>query len=244
MAVQLSIGDGADARKIRIDTPEPPEGLPYAEVEDFRARELLRVNGIALTPEALVLTLADDEEALQSAAAHTLGSLGSRAAIPALAKLASASDDVAKVEAAYALARLGADDGREILRQCLTYPVGAYLSPSMAAGYLAQLDDPEGFSVVVRCLEVDNVIVRVVACKQLFFFAPFHGALTSDGDPIDVFVQFERALGDPYRDVQWATLVQLRELRAQESRRILEDYARGPADEYQREVAQGILNGL
>ncbi len=244
MPAQISTGDEPGSRKIRIDTPEPPEDLSYADVEDFRARELLKINGITVTADALLPVLDDPEEVLQSAAARTLGSLGSKAAIPALKGLASTADDVVKVEAAYALARMGLDEGRNVLKQCLNYPLNAYLSPSMAAGCLARLNDPEGFPVVVQCLDVDNLIVQLVASKQLFFFAPFQGTRLSDGQPIDVFAQFARALRHPHRDIQWAALVQLRELRASESRNILQGYVRSSADDYQRDVAQHILDSL
>src|SRR5215468_2879301 len=90
-----------------LDIPEPPGNLSYAELEDFRSREILKANGISLTEEGLLSALERTTNILQTAVAHTLGSMSIRAAVPALQGLLTSQDDLVKVEAAYALARLG-----------------------------------------------------------------------------------------------------------------------------------------
>lgn len=204
-----------------LDIPEPPADLRWAEVEDFQARELLKANGVAMTEETLLSTLECAMGMLKVAAAHTLGSMGHFGATTALQRLVEASDDLLQVEAAYALVRLGREDYRSKLTARLEDPVKAYLSPIVAAGDLARLGDPIGYPVIARCFDEDNLIVRVVASKQLLFFAPFHGEKTTDGQPIDAYGLFDRALHDSNPDVQWSALVQLRELQTPEARKLL-----------------------
>lgn len=211
--------------EIILDTPDPPDELPYADFEDYRARALLEANGIPLATDALIRALDHPESVLRAAAAHALGSRGSAAAIPALERLAAASSDLVRVEAAYALVRLGRDEHRAALTEALDYPVDAYLSPAVAAGDLARLGDPAGFPVIARCLDERNLIVRIIGCKQLIFFVPFHGMRTRDGQRIDVYALFDRALHDPDREVQRVARLQLREVGTEEARRLLAAWA-------------------
>ena len=155
--------------------PDPPEGQGYAEYEDFKALALLEANGVGRDEESLVAALASDSSVMRGAAAHALGSLGMASAVGALEKLEAAADDLVKVEAAYALVRLGEDGHRETLHAALADPVNAYLGPPAAAGYLARLGDPAGFPVIEACLAEENLIARVGGCKQLFFFVPLQG---------------------------------------------------------------------
>jgi len=208
--------------EIILDTPDPPEDLPYADFEDYRARALLEVNDIPLAEDALVRTLGHPESVLRGAAAHTLGSRGSTAAIPALERLVATARDLVRVEAAYALTRLGRDEYRAVLEEALQYPVNAYLSPAVAAGDLARLGDPVGFPVVARCLDEHNLIVKMIGCKQLLFFVPFHGTRIRDGQRVDVYALFGRALHDPEREVQRVARLQLREVGTEEARRLLD----------------------
>jgi HEAT repeat protein len=192
--------------------PNPPPGLSYRDFEEFRYRELLKRNGVSLTPGALMSTVEAGSAILQAAAAHMLGAMGDKQAIPALERLLSNPDDLARVEAAYALARLGDSRGRKELIECLKQPVNAFISPPMAAGYLARLGDSQGFGVVKECFAVDNLVVRMLACKVLFFFVPFQGKPATDGTLIDVMDLYQRALRDPEPDVRGQAQVQLREL--------------------------------
>src|SRR6185369_3613859 len=183
-----------------VRVPNPPSDLSYAEYEDYRQREILKANGISLSEADLLDVLKNESNILQATAAHTLGAIGSMAAIPTLKTLLTSMEDLVRVEAAYALARNGVSDGRETLVELLSYPIEAYLFPPIAAGYLAQLGDSQGFDVVVTCLVSDNPAVRMVGCKQIYFFAPFH----------DVSQLFERALNDADTNIQWQASVQLR----------------------------------
>ena len=207
----------SDSDDLVLDTADSPADLPYAGFEDYRAKELLKANGVALTLEALVTVLREGEAVLQGAAAHALGALGLTAAIPELKQLAGTAEDLVKTEAAYALVRLGSTEYRSVLQEALHYRADAYLSPAVAAGDLARLGDPSGFAVIGKCFETDNLIVRMIACKQLTFFVPFH-----DGKTIDVYAMFTRALADAHADVRRLTERQLRELRTPEARHLLE----------------------
>ena len=227
-----------------LDIPDPPRDMAYSEFEDFRNREILRANGISLSEAELIHALKENTNIVQAAAVHTLGSLSSRAAISILKKLVASSEDLVKVEAAYALARLGFSEGKEALVKCLDYPVDAYLSPAIAAGYLAQLGDPQGFKTIVRCFDVDIPAIRMLACKQLYFFARFQAMQDADGKTTDLCSLFERALKDSDTDVQWQALVQLRELGSPDCRNILERYVKDASDEKLQEIARGILASI
>jgi HEAT repeat protein len=172
-----------------LDVPSPPPDLPYERFEDWRSAELLTANGIAGDGDALLEALRAQEGILLAAAAHTAGARGLQAAAPLLRHVAEGEDDDAAVEAAYALARLGDSAGESLLRGALDRPVGPYLSPLPAAGYLAQLGDAEGLAAVREGLASDLLAVRMLACTQLAFFLPVAGA--------EARALLERALADP-----------------------------------------------
>jgi len=218
--------------------------MSYAQFEDYRNRAILQRNNIPLSEAELIDALGGTTNILQAAVAHTLGSLASTAASPALSQLLTAPEDLVRVEAAYALARIGVGEGRDVLAQCLSYPVDAYLFPAIAAGYLAQLGDSRGFSTVVSCLDQEILAIRMIACKQLYFFVRFQGQPDATGKPVEVLHEFSRALRDADSDVQWQALVQLRELRLHGSRGILQEFAENTSDEQLRAVASATLASL
>jgi len=241
MSVDEAKEESFEYRAPNLDVPNPPQDLPYDEFEDFRQREILKANGISLSEAELIVALEQETGVLQAATAHTLGRLSSRGAIEPLKKLLTSSDDLVQVEAAYALARLGVPEGKEGLIRCLGYRLDAYICPAIAAGYLAQLGDPQGFQIIVKSFEVDIPAVRMLACKQLYFFVPFHGAKDKGGNPIDIFRVFERALKDADTNIQWQALVQLRQIRSAETKNILEIYIEQTGDEQLRDVAREIV---
>lgn len=224
-----------------LDVPNPPPDLSYSEFKDFLDKEILKANGISLSEEELTEVIQQQTNILQAAAAHTLGSLGSKNAAGSLVKLLDSQDDYVGVEAAYALARLGMQQGKEALIQHLSYPVNAYLSPPIAAGYLAILGDPQGFPVIGAAFSIQNDAIRMSACKRLFFFAPYHGEADVEGNPINVIHLFDRALKDPNPGIQWQALVQLREIRSLDIRDIVEEYIENTQDPSLRNVAKEIL---
>lgn len=221
-----------------LDIPNPPSGLAYAEFEDFQNREILKVNGISSSEANLSAALEKEANILQAAAAHTIGTLPSPSAatVTILRKLLTSSDDLVQVEAAYALARHGVSEGKKTLIECLGYRIDAYICPALAAGYLARLGDPRGFPIIVQCFDSDLSAVRMVACKQLYFFVPFQGGQTL---PL-----FDRALKDLDTNIQWQALVQLREISLPGSRGILESYVGTAVDEGLRNTAKRILENM
>src|SRR5262249_55738790 len=60
--------------------------------------------------------------------------------------------------------------GIPVLRATLELPVGAYLSPITAAGYLARLGDATGLDVIRAALDSELLASRMLAVKQLYFF--------------------------------------------------------------------------
>jgi HEAT repeat protein len=225
-----------------LDVPSPPLDLPWEQREDWRSIKLLAINGIPATEEALIKALQTQGNVLLSAAAHASGSSMAKRAIPLLRKVARGPDDYAAVEAAYALTRLGDAGGEMLLREALQRPVGAYLSPVLAAGYLAQLGDPSGCVVVGTALGSDLSAIRMLACKQLVFFLPFQGQGQVPG--AGTFALFEQALRDHDGTVQGEVLAQLQSLRSAETKPLLENYIDQAHDPSLRDVAQGILDDL
>jgi HEAT repeat protein len=215
-----------------LDTPEPPTTLPYADFEDYRARELLVANGIQLSVAGAIGALRHSSSVLRAAAAHVLGSLGDRTAIPALQRVAIEDSDLVQVEAAFALVRLGVEEARSSLHGALARPVIAYLSPSLAAGMLARLGDPAGYAAIDAALSVENLIARVVACKQLLFFVPLDGRQAADGRIVDAFALFARALADPHEDVQLLALRQLRDVDSPRVGELVDGYLSQPRSAY------------
>ena len=193
--------------------PDPPEGQGYAEYEDFKALALLDVNGIARDEASLVGALRTSSPVLQGAAAHALGFLGMASAVGALEHLEAEADDLVKVEAAYALVRLGEDQFRETLHAALSDPVNAYLGAPVAAGDLARLGDPAGFPVIEPCLADENLIARIGGCKQLFFFVPLQGLPAADERPVDAVGVLKRLLDDPDPEIRRVAEWQWDELR-------------------------------
>ncbi|GAB4190270.1 MAG: hypothetical protein OHK0022_02850 [Roseiflexaceae bacterium] len=227
-----------------LDVPNPPPGTPYQEIDDYWHRELLRMNGVAAEEPALVEALASPHATLRGAAAHTLGSLQACAAIAHLREKLADEHDLVGVEAAYALGRMAQADGRAALAGFLGHPLNAYLSPPLAAGYLARLGDPRGFAVITQCFDQQQGGSRMLACKQLLLFARFQGQPGPDGAPIDVLALFGRALADPDANFQWQALVQIRELPPEQARPLLEDYLAGGPEPQLRAAVEEALRSL
>ncbi|MHB8752647.1 MAG: HEAT repeat domain-containing protein, partial [Aggregatilineales bacterium] len=175
----------AEDAGIRLDTPDPPASLSYNDFEDYRNRELLKINGVSLTESAVTAALGHPIGVIQSAAAHTIGSAPYPGSVQALKKRLTTSDDIVKVETAYALARLQVPEGIAALKEILSVPVNVSVSPPIAAGFLARLGDPQGFPVLAKCFATDLEVVRMVACKQIFFFVPFQGKKLPTGEQVD-----------------------------------------------------------
>jgi len=254
--------------EVQLETPDPPDDLAYADFEDYRARALLDVNGVGTAVPELIETLDHADAVLRGAAAHALGALGAPGAlgargpgrttderiplaepligegpIEALRRLAKTADDLVQVEAAYALVRLGVDEGRDVLRAALERPTHAYLSPAVAAGDLARLGDPTGFDVVVRCIADDNLIVKTLGCKQLLFFVPLDGHERSDGaDSVDVFSQFRLALVDDSPEIQHLALLQLSEI-PEQAKSLLQDYLSADGSAWKQLASQILAAG-
>jgi len=227
-----------------LNVPNPPPHLSYPDFEDFLNKEILKANGIALSETELLAAIEKTNNILQASAVHTLGSLGSKKAINPLSKLLNIQDDYVEVEAAYALARLGIQKGKDTLIKLLSYPLDAYTAPPIAAGYLAILGDPRGFPVIVRAFGVDLDSTKVSACKQLFFFVPYHGAADAEGNAVNVINAFDMALKEPNEDVQWQALVQLREIDAPGFCEIVENYKERTQDQAFRDIAGEILTNM
>lgn len=216
-------GQSAEVEVPILDVPPPPADLPYAELEDYRQRELLRANGQPVEGDVLLARLADIPTTLLSAALHTLGTYPVLSEPEVIRAHLDSTDDAVRVEAAYALARHGNEDGHAALVELLGLDPVGFLAPPIAAGHLAKLGDFRGFPVVRRCLSQELLGPRMLGCKQLTFFVPAHGTDDGRGTTIDVWAAFDRALHDPDDSVAWQARVQLRDLDDPEAVGLLRD---------------------
>jgi len=212
-----------------LNVPNPPAGTRYEDYEDFRSAELLRANGSEPDDAGVLSALRTRTGILLAAAAHTAGARGFADALPTLERLRQAADDTVAVEAAYALVRLGVEDGRATLRDLLRARGPLDLGGLRAAGYLALTGDPSGYPAVVDALHSEHMVIRMTACKQLYAFVALDGMADPSGEPVDVGALFRTPLADSDPDVQWQALAQLRAL------------AGSTSDGNIRHLAEGIL---
>lgn len=181
-----------------LDLPAPPDDLPYTRLEDWKSDAILARNGVGGDADALRTALTTQRDTLLAAAAHAARRHPDLAEL--LRDLLDDPDDAVRVEAAYALVRQGDPDAVATLRAALERPVGPYLSPLTAAGYLAQLDDPAGYPIVRDALGSADRAVNMLACKQLLFFLPLDGRAVGSST-VDAPALFARALADPDPDI-------------------------------------------
>lgn len=181
-----------------LSLPEVPDDLPYTELEDWKSRSILALNGVADEVDQLLEALSTERDTLLQAAAHASWKFPDLA--QTLRGLLDDPDDAVQVEAAYSLARQGDQNGTEKLREAIRRPVGGYLSPLTAAGYLAQLQDPRGYPVVREALGSQVRAVNMLACKQLLFFLPLDGQVVGS-DRVDATALFTQAFADPDPDI-------------------------------------------
>jgi HEAT repeat protein len=181
-----------------LSLPDVPDDLPYSELEDWKSTSILAHNGVDEEVDRLAEALRTLRDSLLLAAAHASWRFPQLA--ESLRNLLDDPDDAVQVEAAYSLARQGDQGAVESLLQALQRPVGAYLSPLTAAGYLAQLGDPSGYPVVRDSLGSDLRAVNMLACKQLLFFLPLDGQNVGSHQ-VDAVSLFTRAFADPDPDI-------------------------------------------
>ncbi len=181
-----------------LSLPDVPDDLPYTELEDWKSHWILALNGVDDEVDQVIKALTTERDTLLLAAVHTSWKFSDAA--ESLRNLLDDPNDAVQVEAAYSLARQGDQGAVVILQEALQRPVGGYLSPLTAAGYLAQLGDPSGYPVVGEGLESDLRAVKMLACKQLLFFLPFDGQNVGS-NRVDATALFTRAFADPDPDI-------------------------------------------
>ena len=188
--------------------PRREAGVPPEQGDDHDARALLEANGLESGPAELVELLDSGIGIVQAAAARVLGADGVREAIPQLERLArdQTAEETARVQAAYALARLGVDEGHDLLRELVGLDPEAGPAAVQAAAALAALGDPAGFDVERRALESSNQLTAMVAAKQLHAFADLD---------VDLDDAWARVLQRPERPVVGEALAQLAALPAE-----------------------------
>jgi hypothetical protein len=188
-----------------VSFPRRPAGVPYAEGDDHDALSLLESNGLGTSTSELIELLDAGLDFFKAAAARTLGARAEHDATPALERAARDADalETTRVQAAYALARLGSASGAELLASELEGNPEASPGPLQAAGALATLGDARGFEVVRAALESPNRVTAMIAAKQLHTFA---------GSNVDLREAFARALARPEPNIVGETRAQLEQL--------------------------------
>ena len=203
--------------------PRRPAGVPYADGEDFDAQALLTANGYTPEIKDLIDLLNSDLGIFQAAAARMLGAKGERSATGALEKLArdTTTEETARAQAAFALARMDIPGSKELLASLLALNPEASPAPLQAAGSLARLGDPRGFPVVRHALDSSNRVVAMIACKQLYAFAALDGQPLPGGVKVEVYEVFRRALERHEGNIDGEAAVQLAELDTERARAVL-----------------------
>lgn len=134
------------------------------------------------------------------------------------------------MQAAYALARLGSVDAAELLTGFLVLSPEATPAPLQAAGALARLGDPRGFSGVVEALDSSNPVTAMVACKQLLAYAWPDGRPLPNDRKVDIYRAFARALNRSEGNIVAEAVVQLKDLGTAKALKLLA--SRGLSREY------------
>ena len=203
--------------------PRRPSGVRYEDGEDYDSEALLTVNGFRLESEELIGLLDADLGILQAAAARTLGAKHDRAAIGALERLALnvGVEETARVQAAFALARMDVGGAIDMLFRLLDLSPEDSPAPLQAAGALARLGDPRGFDVVRAALDSVNPVTAMVACKQLFAFSALDGHSLPGGGRVDTFGAFSRALARSEPNISGEARAQLEALDTEQAQAML-----------------------
>jgi HEAT repeat protein len=206
--------------------PIRPEGVSYENGEDYDAQALLTANSYDLETSQLVSLLRSDLGIFQAAAARLLGLKGVHTATRALKRLAkdSTAEETARVQAAFALARLRVPGAIELLASLLDLDPDISPAPLQAAGALARLGDPRGFPIIRQALASPNRVVAMVACKQLYAFVQLDGQLLPGGGKVEIFETFRKALERQEANITGEARVQLAELDTEQARTLLNAY--------------------
>lgn len=209
--------------------PRRPGDVAYEQGEDHDARALLIENGYTTATEELIGLLDAEIGILQAAAARTLGARYERSAASPLERVAQDAgvEETVRVQAAFALARMGVSDGGELLIKLLGLSPEATPAPLHAAGALAQLGDPRGFEVVRIALDSPNPVTAMVACKQLYAFAALDGRPLPGSGRVDAFEAFGRALRRPESNISGEARAQLKALGTEKARETLRAHSDG-----------------
>lgn len=203
--------------------PRRPAGIPYLEGEDYDAQALLTVNGYSLEIPQLIELLGSGLSIFQAAAARILGARGVVSAANELQRLAKdpIAEETSRVQAAYALARLGSSIARELLADLLQIEPEISPAPMQAAGALARLGDWRGYAVICKALKSDNRISAMVSCKQLLYLAGIDGRLLPGGGHVDMIEAFRIALSRPEANIRGEAMAQLAALNTEPARALL-----------------------
>ena len=203
--------------------PRRPAGIPYTDGEDYDALALLSANGYSLETAELIDTLGSELGIFQAAAARTLGARGEGSAISALQQLAQdrSAEETARVQAAYALTRLGIPGASEILIGLLDINPEISPAPLQAAGALARLGDLRGYVVIRAALDSPSRVTAMVACKQLLSLAGIDGQSLPGGDLVDLIEAFRAALSRPEANIRGEAMAQLAALNTEPARALL-----------------------
>lgn len=203
--------------------PRRPSGVPYQNGEDYDAEALLTANGYTTDSKALRELLDSNLSVFQAAAARVLGTRKERSALDALQHVADddAAEETSRVQAALALARMDVTKGRDVLNKMLSISPETSPAPMQAAGALAQLGDPRGYTLLREALKSTNPLTAMIACKQLFMFAGLDGQQLQNGEHVDVYELYKLALARSEPNIPGEAQAQLEELNTEQARATL-----------------------
>lgn len=148
------------------------------------------------TPEDLVAELSDPHPAKRSEAAHQLGLMGHRPAVPKLIALLRDRDAGVKEQAAEALGALGATEAIPALRLVAAAPEDDEWVPLQAAAALCALGDRTGVErLLALARDAEAHRARVAALSALKKAVPGAGAPPGEDDGLPQLAAWWKAHG-------------------------------------------------
>lgn len=196
-----------------VEIPEyQPLEVPYSEWETHRSRELLEANGVDNTEAGWRQATQHSSGLVRETAYYLLTRRPEKSDEELFRRGLEDRDESVQALSAYGLCRLGDESAVPLLQKLSRLDVGAHTAAARAAGILAGMGDPSGFSTIVKAMNSDLSYARLFAIKNSVAFVPLHGRTYEAGEPIDIWRLYRQALRDELVQVRSTAKLQLVEL--------------------------------
>ena len=226
---------------------DDPAKASKAEPPWQRLEEELREKGVSVEKASLV-TLAKDTNAdvsMRWSALEILGWRGEKSALEDIRQIAHTEQQPLLIEtAALALARLGQNDGKILLKQRFEVATSK-VRKLFLASRLAELGDASGYDEVVKSAQSPEEFVRYTSVGALVCFLPYEGKKA--GNTLFEPLRWIRILAkDSYPKIREQVLIELplglkKGLSLETCRSVIEQMSNEDADAELRSQAKSLL---